>query len=176
VKNKQVETAIRLAEKYVDYNILVSICEARNDHAMLESYLDKFTSTNFAQFVIKYFMEKRRLNFLLKNNFLKRPDLSKCFDKYHYLSWIKDIKNEKFQDAAQTLENLGREEKNSVMKKKSLISMSKLNLIASSGFDNLNPQDQKLMDSLNRQLDYLSYFDNLPVGTLKVSYRCVHIL
>ena len=45
-----------------------------------------------------------------------------------------------------------------------------------SGFDNLNPQDQKLMDSLNRQLDYLSYFDNLPVGTLKVSYCCVHIL
>ena len=113
-------------------------------------------------------MEKKKLNFLLKNNFLQRSDLSKCFDKYQFLSWIKDIKNEKNQSASRTLENLGREEKNSYMKKKSLVSMSKLNLIANSGFDNLNTADQKLMNNLNRQLEYLSYFENLPARILKV--------
>ncbi len=117
-------------------------------------------------------MEKKKLNFLLKNSYLKRADLSRCFDKYHYLSWIKDIKNEKFQESSKTLASLGREEKDSFMKKKSLISMSKLNLIANSGFENLSPSDKKLMDSLNRQLEYLSYFENLPPHTLKVSHSC----
>ena len=87
----------------------------KNDHEQLEIYLDKFsdtvviffqiiffifscfdivsfTSKDLADFVVKYFMEKKKLNFLLKNNFLKRQDLSKCFDKYPFLSWIKDIK------------------------------------------------------------------------------------
>jgi hypothetical protein len=41
-------------------------------------------------------MEKRKLNFLLKNQFIKRTDVSKCLDKYQYLSWIKDFKNDKF--------------------------------------------------------------------------------
>jgi hypothetical protein len=41
-------------------------------------------------------MEKKTLNFLLKSNFLKRPDLSKCFDKYSFLAWIKDIKTDRF--------------------------------------------------------------------------------
>jgi len=115
-------------------------------------------------------MEKKKLNFLLKTNYLKRADLSRCFDKYHYLSWIKDIKNEKFQESSRTLAYLGREEKDSFMKKKSLLSMSKLNLIANSGFENLNPSDKKLLDGLNRQLDYLSYFENLSTQTLKVDF------
>lgn len=126
---------------------------------------------DFAEFVIKYFMEKRKLNFLLKNNYLKRVDLSECFDKYPYLSWIKNIKNEKFHDSARILGNLGSEEKNSFMKKKSLISMSKLNLIANAGFTNLNGTNKQMMDSLNRQLEYLSYFENLPSNTLKVNTR-----
>ena len=114
-------------------------------------------------------MEKKSLNFLLKNNYLKRADLSRCFNKYEYLSWIKDIKNANFHESSKTLANLGHEEKNSFMKKRSLISISKLNLIASSGFDNLNASDKKLMATLNRKLDYLAYFDNLPAHTLKVN-------
>ena len=27
---------------------------------------------------------------------MKRPDLSKCFDKYSFLAWIKDIKTDRF--------------------------------------------------------------------------------
>lgn len=167
VKNKQIDTAMKLAEKYVDFNILVSICENKNNHQLLENYLDKFAQTDFADFVIRYFMERKKLNFLLKNNFLKRADLSSCFDKYKFLSWIKDIKNDRFKESALTLNNLGYEEKESFMKKRSLISMSKLNLIANAGFENLNANDTKLMNSLNRQLSYLAYFDNLPQSTLK---------
>lgn len=42
-------------------------------------------------------MEKKKLNFLLKNQFLKRADISSCLDKYKYLSWIKDFKNDSYK-------------------------------------------------------------------------------
>ena len=71
LKQKQVETAMKLAEKYVDFATLVIICEMRADTDLLESYLDKFANTRFAEFVVKHFKEKRKLSFLLKNQFLK---------------------------------------------------------------------------------------------------------
>ncbi len=111
-------------------------------------------------------MEKKKLNFLLKSNFLKRDDLSECFDKYPSLSWIKDIKNANYSKSQKTLEILGNEEKNSFMKKKTLISISKLNLIAAN--EHMDRNTKLILNNLNRQLEYLSYFENLPANTLKV--------
>ena len=48
--------------------------------------------------MVKHFMDKKSLNFLLKSNFLRRPDLSSCFDRYSFLSWIKDIKTDRFSE------------------------------------------------------------------------------
>lgn len=45
VKHKEYETAVKLAEQYVDFNTLVMICEIRNDMDLLESYLNKFENT-----------------------------------------------------------------------------------------------------------------------------------
>jgi hypothetical protein len=59
--------------------------------------LTQNSQQNFADFVVNYFKEKKKLNFLLKNQFLKRDDVSACLDKYDYLAWIKDLKNEKFE-------------------------------------------------------------------------------
>ena len=42
VKYKHIDMAIKLAEQYVDFNSLVTICELKNDLNMLESFLDKF--------------------------------------------------------------------------------------------------------------------------------------
>ena len=159
IKQKQVENAMKLAEKYVDFATLVAICELRSDTDLLETYLDKFAGTRFSEFVVKHFMEKRKLNFVLKNQFLKRDDVSKFLDKYQYISWIKDLKNEKFVDAAKTLGNLGLNENDSFMKQKTLMSLSKLSLIANvKGNSNGKSFDQEL-DSLNRRLEYLSYIE-----------------
>lgn len=49
-----------------------------------------------AEHVARHFIEKSKLNFLFKNQFLKRTDISSCVDKYPYLSWIKDFKNNSF--------------------------------------------------------------------------------
>jgi hypothetical protein len=45
LKYKQVENAMKLAEQYVDFNTLVSVCEIKSDTELLESYLDKFANS-----------------------------------------------------------------------------------------------------------------------------------
>jgi hypothetical protein len=34
---------MKLAEKYVDFNTLITVCELKNDFELLESFLDKFS-------------------------------------------------------------------------------------------------------------------------------------
>ena len=69
VKNKQIENAMKLAEKYVDFTTLVLICELKSDTDLLESYLDKFCESvkfffhlisRFKLF-IKFFINLRNL-------------------------------------------------------------------------------------------------------------------
>jgi hypothetical protein len=45
VKQKQIDNAMKLAEKYVDFSTLVSICEIKSDADLLASLLDKFSNT-----------------------------------------------------------------------------------------------------------------------------------
>jgi len=47
---------------------------------------------------------------------------------------------------------------------KSLLSLSKLSLIAN---DQLDFKQNKQINTLNRQLDLLSHFDNIPINTIK---------
>jgi nuclear pore complex protein Nup133 len=42
VSHGYLEEAASLAEKYLEFNALVKICEATNDSARLEMYMDKF--------------------------------------------------------------------------------------------------------------------------------------
>jgi len=42
VSHGYLEEAASLAEKYLEFNALVKICEATNDSARLEKYMDQF--------------------------------------------------------------------------------------------------------------------------------------
>lgn len=149
---------MKLAEKYVDFTTLVLICELRSDLDLLVSYMDKFTDKRFAEFVIKYFMEKKKLSFVLKNEqFIKRPDVSVCLDKYKYLSWIKDFKNDNYCSGSETLYDLALAEKDSFAKRKTLLSLSKLALIAESRF---LPDLSARLELIDRKLEYLQYIES----------------
>lgn len=161
IKQKQIDTAIRLAEQYVDFNTLIMICELRNDLDLLESYLNKFENTKFVEDVVKYVMDKRKLSFLLKNQFLRRRDISDCLDRYQEIAWIKDFKNEQYHKASRVLANLATNDAKYFMQQKSLVSLSKLSLIANGDYD------QREMNALNRKLDYLAYTENLPADVIK---------
>ncbi|CAF0843528.1 unnamed protein product [Brachionus calyciflorus] len=158
LKHKQIDNALKLAEQYVDFSTLTSICEMRNDSDLLANYLDKFSNLKIADYVVRHFIERRKLNFLLKNQFLKRSDISKCLEKYQYLSWIKDFKNDNYFQASDTLHSLGINESDSFMKQKTLLSMSKLSLFANDSFT--SDYNQRIT-ALNRYLEYLSYIENI---------------
>lgn len=113
--------------------------------------------SRFSEFVVKYFMEKKKLNFLLKPQFLKRDDISTCLDKYKYLSWIKDFKNDNYGSASGTLFELASAEKESFAKQKTLLSLSKLGLLAEVRFV---PNLEERIDEIDRKLEYLQYIES----------------
>ena len=55
-----------------------------------------FLNKNFADFVVTYFKNNKKLGFLLKSDLIKRTDISKCLNAHKTISWIKDIKIENF--------------------------------------------------------------------------------
>ena len=67
------------------------MCQIHGDVQQLEAYLDKFAATTFAEFVVRHFIERRKLNFILRAQLLRRADIARCLDKYPFLSWIKTI-------------------------------------------------------------------------------------
>ena len=48
------EEAASLAEKYMEFNVLVKICELTNDNQKLEHYMDFFAEQNFSKFVFDW--------------------------------------------------------------------------------------------------------------------------
>ena len=86
--------------------------------------------------------------------------MSKYLDNYQYLAWIKNIKNDKYLEAAHTLNNLAVNENDSFMKQRTLTSMSKLSMIANGNEANSRSFDHE-MAALNRRLEYLAYIEYL---------------
>jgi hypothetical protein len=165
LKQKQIETAVKLAEKYVDFATLVTICDMKSSVDQLALYLDKFSNLkSFAPFVVRYFMDKKKLNFLLNQKFIHRTDIAEFLDNYPYLSWIKDIKNDQFTKASRTLQHLGFNEKDSYKKQKTLLSITKLCLLTNGD----NYENKERIADIDRRLKYLSYIETLPSHILKV--------
>jgi hypothetical protein len=56
VSHGYLEEAASLAEKYLEFNALVKICEATNDSARLEKYMDQFADqVKLGSVIIKNF-------------------------------------------------------------------------------------------------------------------------
>ena len=180
VKKRQHDQALALADKYVDFYTLIAMCEIHGDVQQLEAYLDKFAATTFAEFVVRHFIERRKLNFILRAQLLRRADIARCLDKYPFLSWIKDLKQQQQQQqqpqqyeqggeqdahaaASRTLASLGHNETDSFMKQKTLLSLSKLSLLASASASASDggASLQARLRSLDRQLAYLAHVEHL---------------
>ena len=77
---------------------------------------------------------------------------------FRFLSLIKDFKNDKYIEAAKTLDNLALNENDSFMKQKTLTSLSKLSMIVNGNENNSRSFEHELA-ALNRRLEYLSYIE-----------------
>jgi nuclear pore complex protein Nup133 len=60
VEEEQFELAAKLAEKYLDFQTLVIICDKTENQQRLDEYIERFKTQNFSQFAISWHMKQNR--------------------------------------------------------------------------------------------------------------------
>ncbi|XP_068231574.1 nuclear pore complex protein Nup133 [Palaemon carinicauda] len=131
VQGEQYDQAVGLAEKYCDFRTLVEVCDRTENRERLSQYMTQFGSEGFSDFVFRWYLETGKRGRLLGHG--NQGDLSRFLQDYTSLAWLHQIKTQDFGAAQGTLRQLAREENNFLSRKKTLLSLSKLCNLASSG-------------------------------------------
>uniref|UniRef100_A0A672G307 Nucleoporin Nup133/Nup155-like C-terminal domain-containing protein n=1 Tax=Salarias fasciatus TaxID=181472 RepID=A0A672G307_SALFA len=121
----QYQWVAALAEKYCDFDILVQMCEQTDNQSRLQHYMAKFAEQNFADFLFRWYMEKGKRGKLLSQPATQHQQLASFLQAHQHLSWLHHI------HAHRTLYNQANAETRYFVKKKTLLALSKLTVLAS---------------------------------------------
>ncbi|KAM3623609.1 uncharacterized protein V6R79_013158 [Siganus canaliculatus] len=148
-----------LAEKYCDFDILVQMCEQTDNQSCLQHYMTKFADQNFADFLFRWYMEKGKRGKLLSQPAAQHQQLASFLQSHQHLSWLHHIHVHNYGSAHRTLYNQANTETRYFVKKKTLLALSKLTLLASDlPDDELNKQ----VDDIVEQERFLLHQETLP--------------
>lgn len=159
-----------LAEKYLDFEILVKICYERKNLEQLEMYFAKYESMDFAEFTFDWYVKQKKTAELI-NSFSQSRFSSKLGEfvkKYPQLAWHHATINEDFNGASNILSDLANAEKASADDKKFFLCMSKLAALANpvSKVDE-NDRQMNFVGKMNKELNLIEYQNRLPEQILK---------
>lgn len=159
IKATQYERAAALAEKYYDFASLVEICELTKNKEKLENYMVQFEDQGFSEFVFKWQLDTGRRGDLLDQPASQHRSLERFLEGHDTLSWLHDIHLGKMGKAATTLHRLGQHEEKHMLRKKYLLSLSKLAALASD-----DPPDvyADLINNINKEQALITYQESLP--------------
>ncbi|XP_036955360.1 nuclear pore complex protein Nup133 [Acanthopagrus latus] len=155
----QYQWVAALAEKYCDFDILVQMCEQTDNQSRLQHYMTKFADQNFADFLFRWYMEKGKRGKLLSQPVAQHQQLASFLQSHQHLSWLHHIHVQDYSSAHRTLYGQANMETRYFVKKKTLLALSKLTVLAS----NL-PEDQlnKKVDDIVEQERFLLHQETLP--------------
>lgn len=153
------ESAAILAEKYFDFTILIQICERTNDDERLMYYMDKYEKKDFAQFLFSWYIREKKQGILLtqfRSNKKHQQALSKFLVDHPSIAWLHAIFCGNYDHAVDILLSLGFQEMESMKRKKCMLTLGKLALLAYSH------SDSSVFEKVNREINLLSYQEDLP--------------
>ncbi|XP_049818107.1 nuclear pore complex protein Nup133 isoform X2 [Aethina tumida] len=163
LQDNEYEKAAQLAEKYLDFETLVIICDNTDNNQRLDEYIDRFRQDGFAEYMYNWFFKENKQGKLIdryrqvgKSDNLQT--LTKFLSDHPSLSWMQHIFDKKFAVGADTLNNLASTEVDSLDKYKTLLSMSKLAKLAGPNTADVD----KYVDAINNKLKLVGYQKNLP--------------
>ncbi|KAF1394575.1 hypothetical protein PFLUV_G00002470 [Perca fluviatilis] len=155
----QYQWVAALAEKYCDFDILVQMCEQTDNQSRLQHYMTKFADQNFADFLFRWYMEKGKRGKLLSQPAAQHQQLASFLQSHQHLSWLHHIHVHDYQSANRTLYSQANGETRYFVKKKTLLALSKLTVLASDLHeDELN----KHVDDIVEQERFLLHQETLP--------------
>ncbi|OTF74251.1 nuclear pore complex protein Nup133-like protein, partial [Euroglyphus maynei] len=156
---KQYDRAAELAEKYEDFDILIKICEALDNQEQLKHYSQRFAEKGFAEYLFEWYLKEGKQGKMLSSSTTTNNQKLDAFLSNHdTLKWLHELHSHRYKDASSTLKKLGLFEENCVARRKTMLSIGKLALIAS-GDTNYSDFDD--------QLRFLQYQSDLSDSLLR---------
>ncbi|XP_053238474.1 nuclear pore complex protein Nup133 [Podarcis raffonei] len=155
----QYQLAAALAEKYCDFDILVQLCEQTDNQTRLQRYMTQFADQNFSDFLFRWYLEKGKRGKLLSQPIAQHGQLASFLQAHEQLSWLHDINSNDFEKANRTLQNLANTETRYFAKKKTLLGLCKLSLLASDVSEVM--QNEKI-EEITEQERFLLHQETLP--------------
>ncbi|KAH8330617.1 hypothetical protein KR067_005786 [Drosophila pandora] len=148
IKDRQYEYAAKLAEKYLDFQSLVVICDETQDKERLDEYTSQYEEFDFSQFAINWHLRQNRHGEVFERFKGNQTALAQFMRDHPSLGWIQLIFNGDFERAAKVLYELAQCETEFVSRKKSMLSLAKLAAFAAADSD-LTAQVEKINSDLS---------------------------
>ncbi|EZA47610.1 hypothetical protein DMN91_012410 [Ooceraea biroi] len=164
IKEEQYDNAAMLAEKYCDFPSLIQICELTNNKSRLDGYIEKFAAQDFAGFLFSWYVKDGRQGQLVER--CRRGgtvELTEKLSEHPYLSWVQAALTDELRLAANTLHTLAVQEAELVTRKKSMLSLAKLALLASEESED-NVADY--VKTIDNELALIAYQEDVPAQVL----------
>jgi nuclear pore complex protein Nup133 len=164
IKEEQYDSAAMLAEKYCDFPSLIQICELTNNKNRLDGYIEKFAAQDFAGFLFSWYVKDGRQGQLVER--CRRggtTELTEKLSEHPYLSWVQAALTDELRLAANTLHTLAIQETELVTRKKSMLSLAKLALLAS---DESEDNVVDYVKTIDNELGLIAYQEDLPAQVL----------
>lgn len=118
VDDQQYESAAKLAEKYLDFQSLVLLCDVTDNQERLDAYIKKYEEYDFSQFAINWHLRQNRQGEVFERFKGNQAALSQFMRDHPTLGWIQLVFNGDFERASKTLFQLAQSETEFVQRKK----------------------------------------------------------
>lgn len=154
--------AAKLAEKYLDFKTLVVICDQTKNQARLEEYIERYRDQDFSQIAINWHLQQNKRGDLFERFKRNKRELSRFLGDHPSLEWIQTVFNGDLSRASRILMSLAQNDTESISRKKTMLSLSKLTSLAA---------DEELsneIDVINGELQLIDF-------QAKVSTRMLQI-
>lgn len=145
-----------MAEKYLDFQILVQVCDRTENQTRLDEYIEKYKELNFSQFAINWHMRQNKRGDLFERFKRNQADLSKFLADHPSLAWVQSVFNGDLAKAARVLFDLAQNETELIARKKTMLSLAKL--ASFSADEELSLQ----IDHINLELMLINYQETIP--------------
>lgn len=108
MNEKEWEKAALLAEKYLDFETLVIICEVTDNQSRLDEYMDRFSNDGFSEYVYNWFLKQNRQGKLIDRyrrtaRTKHAQKLTSFLNDHPSLSWLQQMFDRQFDMASHTL-------------------------------------------------------------------------
>ncbi|XP_053999157.1 nuclear pore complex protein Nup133 [Hylaeus anthracinus] len=161
IKEEQYDSAAMLAEKYCDFASLIQICELTNNKNRLDGYIGKFSNHDFVGYLFSWYVKDGRQGQLVEK--CRRggtTELTEKLAEHPTLSWVQAALTDNLSSAAITLHSLAIQESELVTRKKSMLSLAKLALLAS------DDSHEDFVSRIDNELALIAHQEDLPTQVL----------